>query len=83
MKNSSYYIVPIGDWTHDLPHTLASNMVNVSHALNHSATKAVAHQSQTWNCSYSIVYITEFEAVLFLRFLISAGVLHERVRSMV
>ena len=38
MKNSSYYIAPVGDWTHDLPHTVASNMVNVSHALNHSAT---------------------------------------------
>ena len=42
MKNSSYYIAPVGDWTHDLPHTVASNMVKVSHALNHSATEAVA-----------------------------------------
>ena len=41
MKNSSYYIAPVGDWTHDLPHTVASNMVKVSHALNHSATEAV------------------------------------------
>ena len=41
MKNSSYYIAPIRDWTHDLPHTVASNMVKVSHALNHSATEAV------------------------------------------
>ena len=40
MKNSSYYIAPVGDWTHDLPHTVASNMVKVSHALNHSATEA-------------------------------------------
>ena len=40
-KNSSYYIAPVGDWTHDLPHTVASNMVKVSHALNHSATEAV------------------------------------------
>ena len=32
MKNSSYYIAPVGDWTHDLPHTVASNMVKVSHA---------------------------------------------------
>ena len=31
---------PVGDWTHDLPHTVASNMVKVSHALNHSATEA-------------------------------------------
>ena len=37
MKNSSYYIAPVGDRTHDLPHTVASNMVKVSHALNHSA----------------------------------------------
>ena len=38
MKNSSYYIAPVGDRTHDLTHTVASNMVKVSHALNHSAT---------------------------------------------
>ena len=30
MKNSSYYIAPVGDRTHDLPHTVASNMVKVS-----------------------------------------------------
>ena len=36
------YIAPVGDWTHDLPHTVASNMVKVSHALNHSATEAVS-----------------------------------------
>ena len=41
MKNSSYYIAPVGNRTHDLPHTVASNMVKVSHALNHSATEAV------------------------------------------
>ena len=41
MKNSSYYIAPVGDRTHDLPHTIASNMGKVSHALNHSATAAV------------------------------------------
>ena len=41
MKNPSYYIAPVGDRTHDLPRTVASNMVKVSHALNHSATKAV------------------------------------------
>ena len=35
MKNSSYYIAPVGDRTHDLPHTVASNMVKVSLALNH------------------------------------------------
>ena len=38
MKNSSYYIAPVGDRTHDLPHTVASNMVKVSHALTHAAT---------------------------------------------
>ena len=38
MKNSSYYISPAGDRTHDIPHTVASNMVKVSHTLNHSAT---------------------------------------------
>ena len=41
MKNSSYYIAQVGVRTHDLPHTVASNMVKVSHALNHSAAAAV------------------------------------------
>ena len=41
MKNSSYYIAPVGDRTHNLPHTVASNMGKVSHALNHSVTAAV------------------------------------------
>ena len=41
MKNSSYYIAPVGDRTHDLPHTVRPNMVKVSHALTHSATAAV------------------------------------------
>ena len=45
MKNSSYYIAPVGDSTHDLPHTIASNMVKVSHALNHSATEAAMYVS--------------------------------------
>ena len=36
MKNSSYYIAPIGDRIQYFPHTVASNMVKVSHALNHS-----------------------------------------------
>ena len=36
MKNSSYYIAPVGVRTHDLPHTVASNMGKVSHALTHS-----------------------------------------------
>ena len=44
MKNSSYYIAPAGDRTHDLPHTVASNMVKVSYAPNHSATAAKAHE---------------------------------------
>ena len=36
LKNSSYYIASVGDWTHDHPHTVASNMVKVSHAHNHT-----------------------------------------------
>ena len=32
-KNSSYYIAPVGVRTHDLPHTVASNMVKVSYTL--------------------------------------------------
>ena len=38
MKNSTYYIAPVGVRTHDLPHTVASNMGKVSYALAHSAT---------------------------------------------
>ena len=51
MKNSSYYIAPVGDWTHDLLHTLASNMVKVSHALNHSAMEADNdyYEKLTWS----------------------------------
>ena len=33
-------MAPVGNRTHDLPHTVASNMVKVSNALNHSATAA-------------------------------------------
>ena len=36
------YIAPVGGWTHDLPHTVASNMIKVSHALNHSATEVIS-----------------------------------------
>ena len=43
MKNS-YFIAPVGDRTHDLPNTVASNMVKVSHAPN-SATEAVQPDS--------------------------------------
>ena len=47
MKNSSYYIAPVGVRTHDLPHTVASNMGKVSHNLTHSATAAVLQFSLT------------------------------------
>ena len=40
------YIAPVGVQTHDLPYTVASNMVKVSHAPNHSATAAVL-----WVCN--------------------------------
>ena len=36
-----HYIAPVGVRTHHLPHTVASNMVKVSHAFTHSATVAV------------------------------------------
>ena len=36
MKNSSYYIAPVGVRTHDLPHIVASKMGKVSYALTHS-----------------------------------------------
>ena len=55
MKNSSYYIAPVGDRTHDLPHTtVASNMVKVSHALNHSATEAVYHPNANTNPNFAL-----------------------------
>ena len=38
MKNSSYYIAPVGDWTHDLQHTVASNMVKLGHYVLHTRT---------------------------------------------
>ena len=43
MKNSSYYIAPAGDWTHDLPLTVGQHDQGVLPA-NHSATAAVMHQ---------------------------------------
>ena len=47
MKKSSYYmyIATVGVRTHDLPHAVASNMVKMSHAINHSATTAVVHST--------------------------------------
>ena len=57
MKNPSYYIAPVGDRTHDLPHTVASNMVKVSHALNHSATEAVV--VFTMRCVQNKLFIIE------------------------
>ena len=48
---------PVGDRTHDLPHTVASNMVKVSHALNHSATEAVvnSHATSAYECELLVV----------------------------
>ena len=43
MKNSYYFFPRSGIELTTLPHTVASNMVKVSHALNHSATEAVKH----------------------------------------
>ena len=50
MKNSSYYIAPVGVRTHDLPHTIASNMGKVSHALTYSATAAVFATAAVHDC---------------------------------
>ena len=55
MKNSSYYIDPVRDRTHDPPHTVASNMVHVSHAVNHSATAAVVTSDHVTKCFYSLL----------------------------
>ena len=59
MKNSSYYIAPVGDRTHDLPHTVASNMVKVSHALNHSATE-LGNLKQMSGSEGFIYVVTQF-----------------------
>ena len=66
MKNSSYYIAPVGVRTHDLPHTVASNMVKVSHALTHSATAAVYLFVTSHLHAFSIVCL----AFLFFSFLL-------------
>ena len=50
IKSSSYYIAPVGDQTHDIPHTVASHIVKMSHALNHSATEAVYNKHVS--CSF-------------------------------
>ena len=47
------YIAPVGDRTHDLPHTVASNMVKVSHALYHSATEVVKNVLISHMCDMS------------------------------
>ena len=52
--NHHTIIAPVGDRTHDLPHTVASNMGKVSHALNHSATAAV---TCTVTCT-AIMYVS-------------------------
>ena len=52
MNNSSYYIAPAGDRTHDLPHTVASNMAKVPHALNHSATESLNKLCVTNNMEF-------------------------------
>ena len=57
MKNSSYYIAPIGDRTHDLPHTVASNMVKVSHALNHSVNALSIRLIDASTLSWFIGYV--------------------------
>ena len=44
MKNSSYYIGPAGDWTHNLPLTVRQHDQGVLRA-NHSATAAVLYGS--------------------------------------
>ena len=57
MKNSSYCIAPVGVRTHDLPQTVASNMVKVSHALNHSATAAVYTSQLVHTTSHGLMVL--------------------------
>ena len=60
MKNSSYYIAPVGDRTHDFPHTVASNiMVKVSHTLKHSAMAATPGERSLMG-NYKIVGLLTF-----------------------
>ena len=67
MKNSSYYIAPVGDWTHDLPHTVASNMVKVSHTLNHSATEALLKITHCTGLLLSKMQY-KFQSIIFVTF---------------
>ena len=66
MKNSSYYIAPVGVRTHDLPHTVASNMDKVSYALTHSATanQIISQEGLPWVCP-SKIGVEGFENRLF------------------
>ena len=61
MKNSSYYIAPVGDRTHDLPNTVDSNIVKVSHALNHSATEAAPANGLTGQMQFSLPHANTME----------------------
>ena len=57
MKNSSYYIAPVGVWIHDLPHTVASNMDKVSYALTHGGG---IYANDTSHTPSNVVHFTEF-----------------------
>ena len=84
MKNSSYYISPVGDRTHDLPHTVASNMVKVAHALNHSATEAViyfGHVSKLMQYNQQMTFLLRCLAANFNRSYgndVTVGAIHIR-----
>ena len=55
---------PAGDRTHDLPHTVASNMGKVSHALTHSAKAAVDSVIHTYSISNMRKIIIEYSAYI-------------------
>ena len=64
MNNSPYYIAPVGDRTHDLPHTVSSNMVKVSHALTtrpRSFYKVLnyfwKYSAQVWSSTMTTLYL--------------------------
>ena len=66
MKNSSYYIALVADRTHDLPHTVASNMVKVSHALNHSWCNGLMLGTGRGDPSSTIMQILDFYFILHI-----------------
>ena len=54
MKNPSYYIAPVGQYTHDLPHTVAQYIVWQPHGICRlRATHVSKSSGDKYNTKYS------------------------------